>query len=226
MTAPRETILGNIHRALGRGSLPSEAKAALDARLAAPTPNIVPLRGQKDAEDRVACFLAEAERVNVTHERLADYTSVADAVATYLKANNLPAAIRVATDAELDAIPWADTQPMLTVRTGAAVPTDQVSVTSAFAGVAETGTVVLLSSPQSPTTLNFLPDVHICVLPVSRIEGTYEAVWARVRATHGSGVMPRVLNCITGQSRTADIEQTLLLGAHGPRKLHIILVDA
>ena len=100
-----------------------------------------------------------------------------------------------------------------------------MSFTGSFAGVAETGTLVLLSGPESPTTLNFLPDVHIALLFTDRVVGSYEDVWARLRARDGATVMPRVVNWITGPSRTADIEQTLLLGAHGPRRLHIILVD-
>jgi L-lactate dehydrogenase complex protein LldG len=224
MSAAREAILGNVRKSLGRGELSADAKAALEARLAEPKANVVPLRGQKEAEERIACFVAEAERVYVTHERLGGYDDVAGTVAAYLKENNLPATVRAATDGDMGAIAW-DSQPTLTVEHGAAENGDLVSVTSAFSAVAETGTLVLLSSPESPTTLNFLPDVHICVLPVSRIEGTYEAVWSKLRAEHGPGAMPRVVNWITGQSRTADIEQTLLLGAHGPRKLHIILVD-
>ena len=56
------------------------------------------------------------------------------------------------------------------------------------------------------------------------IAGDYESVLARVRNTYGKGRMPRTVNFITGPSRSGDIEQTLLLGAHGPRRLHIVVV--
>jgi L-lactate dehydrogenase complex protein LldG len=114
---------------------------------------------------------------------------------------------------------------MIQIETGAAENEDHSSLTGAFAGVAETGTLVMLSGAGHPTTLNFLPDTHIAVVRADCIVGTYEDVWARLRAEFGHGAMPRTVNWITGPSRTADIEQTLLLGAHGPQRLHILIVD-
>ncbi|MEZ5579927.1 MAG: LUD domain-containing protein [Candidatus Competibacteraceae bacterium] len=73
---------------------------------------------------------------------------------------------------------------------------------------------MLLSGPHSPpTTLNFLPDTHIVVLRADRIVGAYEDAWDLLRA-RGLG-MPRTVNFITGPSRSADIEQTVQMGAHG-----------
>ena len=106
-----------------------------------------------------------------------------------------------------------------------AAPTDYFELTfHAEAGVAETGTLVLLSGPDNPTTINFLPDTHVVVVRAADILGDYESVWRRLRERLGPGVMPRLVNLVTGPSRSADIEQTLLLGAHGPRALHIIVV--
>ena len=146
------------------------------------------------------------------------------AVARYLKSNNLPAELRLAPAADLTAMPW-DSEPLLTVRSGRAEPDDQVSVTGAFAGIAETGTLMLLSGTAGPTTLNFLPDNHIVVLKASDVVGPYEAAWNRLRARDGKSAMPRTVNFITGPSRTADIEQTIQLGAHGPRRLHILVIE-
>jgi L-lactate dehydrogenase complex protein LldG len=89
---------------------------------------------------------------------------------------------------------------------------------------AETGTIAMVSGPQNPSTLNFLPDNHIVVVSAKDIQGDYEALFARVRFAYGKGTMPRTVNFITGPSRSGDIEQTLLLGAHGPRRLHVIVV--
>ncbi len=114
---------------------------------------------------------------------------------------------------------------MLEVEIGKAEASDQASLTGAFAGVAETGTLLLVSGPQAPTTLNFLPETHIAVLRASRMVGPYEDAWERVRARYGRGGLPRTVNFITGPSRTADIEQTIQLGAHGPRRLHIVLIE-
>jgi L-lactate dehydrogenase complex protein LldG len=90
--------------------------------------------------------------------------------------------------------------------------------------VAESGTLVLVSGEDNPTTLNFLPDTHIVVVSADDVAGDYETVWQRIREQYGAGTMPRTVNLITGPSRSADIEQTLILGAHGPRRLHVIVV--
>ena len=55
--------------------------------------------------------------------------------------------------------------------------------------------------------------------------GPYEDAWDRLRAAEGEGRLPRTVNFITGPSRTGDIEQTIQMGAHGPRRLHVILVE-
>ena len=99
-----------------------------------------------------------------------------------------------------------------------------VGVVPAFAGVAETGTLVTLSAAETPSTLNFLPDTAIAILRRSDIVGTYEDAFDRARARHGKD-LPRTVNLITGPSRTGDIEQQIQIGVHGPRRLHLVLVD-
>jgi L-lactate dehydrogenase complex protein LldG len=224
MSTTRDQMLGAIRSALGRGSLPDATIAALDRRLKQPRANVVPARSRLPAAERVELFVVEAERVNATTARLASLDDVPTAVVSYLRAANMPAIIRAGTDPLLRAVPWSR-EPLLQVKTGVAINEDAASVTSAFAGIAETGTLMLYSDPESPTTLNFLPEVHIAVLPIDRIVGSYEEAWQRLRGKLSRSIMPRVVNWITGPSRTADIEQTLLLGAHGPKRLHILLVD-
>ena len=146
------------------------------------------------------------------------------AIADYLRSHNLPQALRHGADPLLKKLPWKKGAPSLRLSEGRADPADEVSVAHAFAGVAETGTLILLSGPDNPTTLNFLPETHIVVLESGDLVGTYEEVWTRLREKFGEGEMPRTVNMITGPSRTADIEQTLELGAHGPRRLHVIIL--
>ena len=122
----------------------------------------------------------------------------------------------------VSAIPWA-ARPLLHLREGRAEASDLVSLQHAFAGIAETGTVMLPSAPERPTTLNLLADTEIVVLRSSRLVGAYEEAWDLLRAELGG--MPRNVMLVTGPSRSADIEQTLELGAHGPRRLHVVLVD-
>ena len=145
------------------------------------------------------------------------------AIASYLRGHNLPSQIRSGADPAIAALPWSR-EPHLERLQGASDGHDTVSFSHAFAGVAETGTLVLLSGPDNPTTLNFLPDTHIVMLSADDVAGDYEAVWRGLRERYGVGVLPRTVNLVTGPSRSADIEQTLLLGAHGPRALHIIVV--
>ena len=100
-------------------------------------------------------------------------------------------------------------------------------MTGAFAGIAETGTLMLRSGPESPSTLNFLPDTHMVVLRASQIRKSYEDGWDEIRRQMDSrpDSLPRTVNFITGPSRTGDIEQKILMGAHGPRRLHIVLIE-
>ena len=169
-----------------------------------------------------------AEEVAARVIRVASAEAVPEAVADYLKSENLPAEVRRAPDPALRDLPW-DSQPLISWSEGPARPTDPVSLTGAFAGIAETGTLMLTSGPAGPTTLNFLPETHMVLLKAGDIFGCYEDAWDRLRAAQGladdGGALPRTVNLITGPSRTADIEQTIQLGAHGPRRLCILLVD-
>ncbi|HEY0836299.1 MAG TPA: lactate utilization protein [Azospirillum sp.] len=229
MAEARDQILSGIRTALKRGAPTASSTAAqrdAAARRVREHPrNLVPARAQVDHAEQVTLFVRMALEVSCTVERVPGLAAVPQAVAEYLAGLNLPAALRVAPDPALSTIPWAE-RPTLTVTTGRARDTDAVSLTGAFAAVAETGTLMLVSGAERPTTLNFLPDTHIVVLHGDQVVGGYEDAWDRLRAASASfeGGMPRTVNMITGPSRTGDIEQTIQLGAHGPRRLHILLV--
>ena len=223
----RDDILAGIRRGLRRGSLPAETAAALAERVAAHRRNLIPARAAAlDQAARIDLFVAMAEEVQTTVARIASDEAVPAEVARYLAAENLPAELVMAPDPSLDAIPW-DARPLLGIRRGRAEPGDAVSLTPCLAAIAETGTLMLVSGPDTPTTLNFLPDTHIVVLRAGQVVASYEDGWDLVRArSHGApGAWPRTINLITGPSRTGDIEQRIQLGAHGPRRLHIVLVD-
>ena len=226
MSAGRDQILETVRRSLkrGHGDGDDAARARVEARLSETPRGPVPARALIPLAEQVDLFEAMAVEQAATVARVARPEDVPAAVADYLKAANLAPRLRLAPDPELEDLPW-DGQPLLEVETGKAEAADQVSLTGAFAGVAETGTLLLVSGPQSPTTLNFLPETHIAVLRASRMVGPYEDAWDRVRALYGRGSLPRTVNFITGPSRTADIEQTIQLGAHGPRRLHIVLIE-
>ena len=224
MSGARDQILGAMRRALKRGPDDAAAREAVAQRLDSRPRGPIPARGQLPHQDQVALFEDMAVEAAATVARVGSRDDVPGAVADYLKAHNLPPRLRAAPDPAIEGLPW-ERQPLLEVTTGRAEADDQVSVTHAVAGVAETGTLVLTSGAQAPTTLNFLPDTNIVVLEAAQVVGAYEDAWDRLRAAHGDGVLPRTVNMITGPSRSADIEQTIQLGAHGPRRLHIVLVE-
>jgi L-lactate dehydrogenase complex protein LldG len=220
----RSEILNGIRRSLRRGELSGASRQAVESRLAAPPRGPAVARAELPPAEKVALFCQWAEANNATVARVGAAQVPAE-VTSYLARNNLPAAAAMAPSPQLADYDWSS-QKMLSLRQGRGQASDQVSITGAFAGIAETGTVVTTSGPDHPVTLNLLPDTHIVVLQESDIVGGYEDVWARLRQRFGKDRMPRTVNTITGPSRTGDIEQTIELGAHGPRRMHIIVVGA
>ena len=217
----RDAILAKI-RATRSGN-DAERRAAIEARMAHPPRGIIPARGQLDAEGRIRLFLEMMAKAGATHERLADAVAVPSAVADYLRRHNLPASIRRGGDSRLAVIGW-DREPALTVLEGASDGTDLAAISHAEAAIAETGTLMLLSGPDNPVTLTFLPEHHIVLVRDEDIGGDMETALERLRLIMGKTVMPRTVNFVSGPSRSADIEQTILLGAHGPRALHVVVV--
>jgi L-lactate dehydrogenase complex protein LldG len=145
-----------------------------------------------------------------------------DAVAGLLRDAELPLRVRIGEDPFIVGLPWAEAG--VEVAPGAAKEEDQASVSRALAGAAETGTLFLASGMDNPSTLNFLPESHFVALAEEDVLGAYEEAWDRVRSIYGRRYMPRTVNMISGPSRTADIEQTIVRGAHGPKRLAIVRV--
>jgi L-lactate dehydrogenase complex protein LldG len=224
MSSAKQQILASLRRSLRRSGPSAEIRAELEQRLAAPRANLIPQRAQVPHAEQLELMEAMLKELKATVVRLADEAAVPQAIADYLKNENLPPKLRLAPRDDLRRLPWGG-QPLLEVEEGIAEATDATSLTGVFAAIAETGTLMMASGPQAPVTLNFLPENHIVVLRASQVTGTYEEAWQRLRAQLGKDVMPRAVNMITGPSRTGDIEQTILLGAHGPRRLHVLLVD-
>lgn len=213
MAEGRDLILGRVRQALGRGRNPGDA--ALPGSADRPTAYARPEVGG----DLVERFAAQLDAAAGTLARVATDADIPVAVVTYLDQRGLPTRLAVAP--ALRGLPWPSDW---TLSFGPSRGGDRVAVTPCFAAVAETGTLALLSGPDSPTTLNFLPDHHLVVVRTSQLVPHLEDLWVRLRKDVEG--MPRTLNLITGPSRTADVEQTLQLGAHGPLALHLILVGA
>ncbi len=222
MTSARDDLFANLRRSLSVTGTERIRVAEVEERLAEAPLGVIPARGQLDAAGRLALFKAMAEAASATVTEVESPEAVPQAVAAYLRDHNLPATLRMGSDPRLAAMPWRDTS--LEIASGRSDGHDLNAISHAFGAVAETGTLVMTSGADNPTTLNFLPDNHIVVLSAADVGGDLESVWPKLRKALGKGAMPRALNMVTGPSRSADIEQTLFLGAHGPRSLHIVLV--
>lgn len=219
----RDTVLGSIRRSLGVTGREVARRADVAYRLKQHPRGVVPARGKLNDRERIDLFCRMVALAAGTSEEVASANDVPAAVAAVLRAHNLPMAVRRGDDLRLAAMPWGNL-PTLSVETGPSEGKDLAAVSHGFGAAAETGTLMLISGRDNPTTLNFLPDTHIVVVAATDIAGDYETLWDRLRDRMGGGVMPRAVNMITGPSRSADIEQTLILGAHGPRRLHVIVV--
>ena len=99
---------------------------------------------------------------------------------------------------------------------------DRLGITGSFCAIAETGTLVVLAGADAPTATTLLPDTHIAIVGADRIVSGMEEAFALVRRERGR--LPRAMNMISGPSRTGDVEQTIVLGAHGPFRVHILVV--
>ena len=214
--AARTRILDTIRRAQGRGAVASKAdREAIDTYLGAhprgPLPEV--------AGDLVARFCAMAEASQSSTEIVANEAELPVAVACYLDALKLPHSGCVWP--ALDHINWASAGLAFAPRS--ANDDDAVGVTGAFAALAETGTLMVVSGARTPATVSLLPETHIAIVPASRIVSHMEDAWDLARRELGQ--LPRAVNFISGPSRTADIEQQMVLGAHGPYRVHIVVVS-
>lgn len=213
----RAAILARIRDRQRRGAASRPSQAELEAietyisrHPAGPLPEI--------DDGVVARFRSRAESMQSTTDRVATFADVPAAVAKYLNANRRPLAGCMWP--RLAALDWAGAGLALEPR--AASDRDAVGVTGTFAALAETGTLMLVSGPDTPATVSLLPETHVAIVPAGRIVKRMEDGWALARAELGE--LPRAVNFVSGPSRTADIDQTLVLGAHGPYRLHMVIV--
>lgn len=94
--------------------------------------------------------------------------------------------------------------------------------TTTLGGVAETGGLLLAPGPQEPRLLSLVPPIHLALLRASTLHDT---LWSALRTLGWGQAPPPNALMISGPSKTADIEQTLAYGVHGPRRLVVVLVD-
>ncbi len=219
----RDEILAQIRHSLNVDPVAGDRVETVAERLGCHRRNIVPQRAKGTHAQNVERFRRRIEAVDATAYEVKFLTDIPAVIEEYLRDHNLSLKIRRGVDPALESLAWSKA-PALQIVTGAARKTDKVSLSRAFCAVAETGTLVMTSGSRNPTTLNFLPENHIVIIEAGRIVGSYEDVWDEMRKVYGEGEMPRAVNLISGPSRTADVEQKIELGAHGPRRLHVIIL--
>ena len=223
-TTSRAAIFAKIKAGLADDTRSdAERRKVVASRIAAPPAHDLPARVRKPHDDLRAQFTSYLEGQSATVVEVATAADVPEAIAAYLRANNLPSRVRVGADVYLAALPWSKV-PTLERDGGRACPTDETGVSHASAGISETGTLMITSGAENPVTLNFLPETHVIVVEDKDLVGPYEAALSKVRAKFGNGQMPRTVNLISGPSRTGDIGGKLVMGAHGPRRMCVIIV--
>jgi L-lactate dehydrogenase complex protein LldG len=214
----RDDILGRVRAGLHRsGSNAAAAReemlAALSGRLHGPKPAI-----DGDPQALLNRFRLKSEQQSSTVDIVALDSDVPAAIAQYLTSMKLPkSAVAWPSLAALD---WAAAG--LAVEGRGARDADLVGITGCFCAVAETGTLMLCSSAGTPAAVSLLPETHIAIVRASRILPYMEDAWDLARKELGT--LPRAVNFISGPSRTGDIEQTIVLGAHGPYRVHLVIV--
>ena len=214
MSSARDSIMQRIRRAnQNRAEIMNqqELNQRLQQHLRGPQP--------KWSEELMLRFIRKAEQSAASVVQLKTESDIVDAVLAYMGEQSLDKKLLCATTTMIEKIIWPE---QLNVETRSASIEDKVVLTEAFAGIAETGSVVLCSSKLTPVSLNFLPDHFLCVVRRDSLVNTIEDLWYKIRQQQTT--MPRAINIITGPSRTADVEQIIQMGAHGPRKVHLLLV--
>jgi L-lactate dehydrogenase complex protein LldG len=220
----RDIIFGKIANGLHAGRDDGARRRTVEDRIGRrvrhPTPDRV---AGKTPGQHLALFEEYLTGQSATVLEADAAADVPSLVAGYLRQNNLPARLAMGEDAYLAALPW-NKEPAIERKQGRAQPTDEVGLAHAVAGVAETGTLMLASGADNPVTINFLPETYIVVVESKDIVGPYEDGWNKIRARFGDRAMPRTVNMISGPSRTADVGGKLVTGAHGPRRMCVIVV--
>jgi L-lactate dehydrogenase complex protein LldG len=222
MSSERDAVLGRVRAALGKRERDAKAIADAQAIIAAHTQGPRP----RLPADLVLRFLQRATDMESTVERIGNRLEIPAAVARYLDALVLPEPLaqqksrRGVCWPELGDLDWAGAG--LAIEARPTTGDDRLGITGAFCAIAETGTLVILSGADTPTATTLLPDTHIAVLRAERVVAGMEEAFALIRRELER--LPRAMNMISGPSRTGDIEQTIVLGAHGPYRVHILVL--
>jgi L-lactate dehydrogenase complex protein LldG len=219
----RKLVFDRVRASLGVETASRARRNTVERRLERHPRGTIPARAKGNPADHIALFTDMLSKQGADVRRVASGKEAVAAIASYLGTCNLPPRLRMGKDPELVALPWREAWD-IERDFGPAEAGDKATLSRAVAGAAETGTLFLVSGPDNPTSLNFLPEAHTVLIAATDIVGSYEEAFDRLRAIYGEGRLPRSVNLISGPSRTADIEQTIVHGAHGPRRLQVLIL--
>jgi L-lactate dehydrogenase complex protein LldG len=192
-----------------------EILGAIRARRVAQVPRPSLYRAPATEGDLVEAF---AKKLSAAHAEVRMLDGMADvpaAIADILRARNMAAAVHLPPDSEL-----APDLPNVEVKRTPPGPFD-AAVTAAPFAIAETGTLAYVSGAGTPASWHFRPMLEIAILRTGSVVAEFEDV---LRALEAKGGLPSTLNLVSGPSRTGDIEQTMELGAHGPKAMVVLMV--
>ncbi len=218
----REKLLAKMATRLSSTSSLDDRKNLIEKRFLKHARNTIPARGKKSQAGLIELFTAMLTAVQGTVAQVESSEQVPGAIADYLRQNNLEFKVCLDEEVERLGLPWT-VNPEIEIESWQPKRSISVGITACFGAVAETGSLVVCSSRNHSITMNFLSETNIVILNATDLVGVYEDIWDRLRSASGL-VMPRDLTLISGPSCTGDIEMILEFGAHGPKRLHVILV--
>lgn len=224
----RESILQRVRSALKTGT-PTRSRAVA-GRLAIPPNHPRPAFARTEGPEREARLVRCLEGQGTQVISIADLAALPLAMAEILSRApsdpKLGGASRlrlvIGGDQRLTALTWPDTVPYEIWRPDETLGDGTAALTHAWGAVAETGTLVMASSPASPASLAFLPEVHIVAVARADIAASFEEAFTRLGRSFAHR-LPRAVNLVSGASRTGDIGGKIVRGAHGPRRLAVVL---
>lgn len=214
MRNDREKVLANLRR--GGAALPDGIPQARNGEMHGRFSE----RFFPDSEggDLLSRFIRMAEANAATTARVSGMDEVPRAAAEWLRKRG--ADLRMVCAGDLAELDWDGAGIAAEFR--GAVESDGAGATRVIAAAADTGAMLQISDAGHSLTLSLLPPLHLVALRAEDIVADMDAVWARMFKLHPE-VPPRAACLISGPSRTADIEQTLVLGAHGPLAVHVVI---
>lgn len=192
----------------------------MESSIEAPKPTV-----PEDLTERLSHFIVRATQLDASVECVTDDSKIIPAIEHYCR-QHCPQAQRVVIAPECQHLPFSQAAWVALQKAAfrEANGDDEIGISGAFCAIADTGTLMLISGENTPSSVSLLPETHIAILAANRIVRHMEDAWALYQKEWGA--LPRAVNFVSGPSRTGDIEQTIVLGAHGPMRVHLIIVGS